>query len=396
MVYRHLFGPPGAASFVAAGFIARLTVSMSSLGLVLAVSAHESRGYAKAGLLVAVFGLASSLPGPFIGRLMDQHGQRAILLPLVSVFTVSMVVITGAIASHAPVLVLLPLAAVSGASMPVCGPLIRTRWTKIYGGTPMLRVSYAFESVTDEIVYIVGPVTIAAVATAFGVSAGLLLVAACAAGGTVALALQARTQPEPNKEQMARRSLVALLTGSVPLQVVCAALFGIGGALGSLEIITIAYTGLYHDKGISGVLLGLMSLASMIAGLVFGAMRTEFGPARQLGTIVAFGCVLTSLLLVHGLAVLAVVLFCVGLFLAPAMITCLGTVQRVVRQSALTEAMTWASAGIGLGLAAGGYVGGALTDLWSPAVAWLAPTGFGLAAALLVVAAYRPMARALR
>jgi predicted MFS family arabinose efflux permease len=396
-VYRHLFDPPGTGAFVGAGFVARLTVSMSSLGLVLAMTSGGSRGYSEAGLVVAAFGLASALVSPYVGRLMDRQGQRAVLLPLAAVFTASMVATTAAITSGAASWLVLPLAIVAGASMPVCGPLVRTRWAKVYGGSRMLRVSYAFESVTDEIVYIVGPVAVAVVATSFGTGPSLLVVAGCAAVGTVALALQTRTQPEPSGPAPSRGHRARAVIRFLPLQVTCIALLGIGGALGALEIITVAYAESRQAKGYSGALLAVMGVASMVAGLVFGAIKVNIGPARQLALAVGlFGGVLVSLRFVDGLGILAVLLFFVGLLLAPAMITCMELVQKIVPPDALTEAMTWASAAIGIGLTAGSFVGGVLIDAWSPASYWLVPAAFTLAAAAVVVAALARMERAVR
>ncbi|HEU0287422.1 MAG TPA: MFS transporter [Nocardioidaceae bacterium] len=413
MVYRRLFDPPGTVGMVTAGFIARLTVSMSSLGLVLALTAtNADHGYATAGLVAGVFGLASSLLSPYVGRLIDEHGQRRILVPLALSFTVSMLALIGAIAGQAPNWVLLALAALAGASMPVCGPLIRTRWANLYGTSRMLRVSYALESVTDEIVYIVGPVLVAVIATSFGTSLGLLAVAACAAVGTLSLAVQTGTQPEPNRGGPGRRAPKVALVRNASLLVVCTALFGIGGALGALEIITVAYAELRQHKGWSGALLGLMGLASMVAGLAFGALRTRLDPARQLcATVVAFGLgllpfwlvegpvggLLDGLLgrLVGGLGVLAVLLFCSGLVLAPAMISCMEAATRSVSRTALTEAMTWASAAIGLGLTAGSLAGGVLVDAVGPAAAFRAPVVFGLGAAFVVAAGYRSLSRTL-
>jgi predicted MFS family arabinose efflux permease len=396
-VYRHLFDPPGTGSFVVAGFVARLTVSMSSLGLVLAMTSGGGRGYSEAGLVVAAFGLASALVSPYVGRLMDRQGQRAVLLPLVAVFTVSMVATTAAITGGATSWLVLPLAIVAGASMPVCGPLVRTRWAKIYGGSRMLRVSYAFESVTDEIVYIAGPVAVAVIATSFGTGLSLLVVAGCAAVGTVALALQSRTQPEPSGPAPSRGHRARAVIRFLPLQVTCIALLGIGGALGALEIITVAYAEAQQAKGYSGALLAVMGVASMVAGLVFGAVKVSIGPARQLALAVGlFGCVLVSLRFVDGLGILAVLLFFVGLLLAPAMITCMELVQKIVPPDALTEAMTWASAAIGIGLTAGSFVGGVLIDAWSPSSYWLVPAAFTLAAAAVVIVALGPMGRAIR
>jgi len=78
--YREVLRVPGAVAFVVAGLVARLPISMQTLGVVLLVRATTG-SYALAGAVSATFALAQALLAPLLGRLVDRHGQARVLLP---------------------------------------------------------------------------------------------------------------------------------------------------------------------------------------------------------------------------------------------------------------------------------------------------------------------------
>ena len=74
--YLEILRLPGALAFSAAGFLARMPMSMFSLGTVLLVAATTGR-YGLAGLVAAVGAVGYALGAPQIARLIDRFGQRA-------------------------------------------------------------------------------------------------------------------------------------------------------------------------------------------------------------------------------------------------------------------------------------------------------------------------------
>ncbi|MFJ5681051.1 hypothetical protein [Streptomyces sp. NPDC093097] len=165
--YAELFEGPGPLRFVAAGFVARLTVGMAGLGTVLALTARGN-SYSLAGSVAGVLGLATAVGGPQIGRLHDRYGQARVLPPVALTFGTAMGLIIAAISGNWPTWLLYPLAVVAGASLPLVGSLVRARWTKMYHSSDRLRTSYALEGATEEAVYTVGPVLVTALATGIG------------------------------------------------------------------------------------------------------------------------------------------------------------------------------------------------------------------------------------
>ena len=76
--YRRVFAHPGAALFSATGLVARLPISMTTLGIVLLVSAL-SGSYALAGQVTAAFIAGNAGFAVLHGRLTDRFGQTRVL-----------------------------------------------------------------------------------------------------------------------------------------------------------------------------------------------------------------------------------------------------------------------------------------------------------------------------
>src|SRR6266513_3553032 len=83
--YLEILRLPGALAFSASGFLARMPMSMFSLGTVLLIAAVTGR-YGLAGLVAAVGSVGYALGAPQFARLSDRFGQRSVLRPQVAVF----------------------------------------------------------------------------------------------------------------------------------------------------------------------------------------------------------------------------------------------------------------------------------------------------------------------
>lgn len=88
--YREIFKAAGAKGFSAAGFVARMPISMMGIGIVTMLS--QLRGeYWLAGAVAATFALSTALMAPQISRMVDRLGQSRILLPFTGISVVSIV-----------------------------------------------------------------------------------------------------------------------------------------------------------------------------------------------------------------------------------------------------------------------------------------------------------------
>ena len=75
--YQRLFMLPGAKAFCLSGAVARLPISMMSLGIVLALN-HLYDNWTIAGTMSAAYVLAMSCVTPFYARAFDRFGQARV------------------------------------------------------------------------------------------------------------------------------------------------------------------------------------------------------------------------------------------------------------------------------------------------------------------------------
>lgn len=387
--YVELFERPGAPQFVAAGFIARLTVGMAGLGLVLALTASGG-SYSLAGSVAGVFGLSTAIGGPQIGRLHDRHGQSRVLPWIALTFGTAMGLIIAAIAADWPVWLLYPLAAAAGASLPLVGSLVRARWTKMYRGSDRLRTCYALEGSTEEAVYIVGPVLVTALATGIGPLMGLAAVLGCAVTGTLALAVQRSTQPDPTAGAGGERP--AWVMRLPAMRRVFVIMLGIGGVFGSMEIVTVGFASAEGSRGTSGLLLAAWGFSSLLSGLVYGAVTVRTPLHRRFTlAVAAFALGLPPLMLADDLRTLIPLLVVAGVSMSLAMIIAIEVVQRVVPETSLTEGIAWSSGGTSFGMTLGSTVGGWAIDDFGARHGYAVPAAFGCVGFLVVLVSRRTL-----
>ena len=124
--YHSLLSIPHARAFVIAGFVARLSISMWALGVVLMVS-QLTGSYGLAGAVAAAALLGEAFAAPRLGRLVDRYGQRRTLLVCLAVHTAGTLALVLSAQFAAPSWVLLVTAALSGASALQVGSLVRAR-----------------------------------------------------------------------------------------------------------------------------------------------------------------------------------------------------------------------------------------------------------------------------
>src|SRR5215218_6732397 len=156
-----------------AGFVARLSISMRALGAVLMVS-QLTGSYGLAGAVAAAALLGEAVAAPRLGRLVDRYGQRRALLVGLAVHSAGTLALVISAQVAAPSWVLLATAALSGAAALQVGSLVRARWSALVGGSPALEPAFALESTLDELIFVLGPALVTALALGVAPSAGLL------------------------------------------------------------------------------------------------------------------------------------------------------------------------------------------------------------------------------
>jgi predicted MFS family arabinose efflux permease len=92
---------------------------------------------------------------------------------------------------------------------------------------------------------------------------------------------------------------------------------------------------------------------------------------------------------VTSIPILAVILFLAGAAVSPTIIISMGLIERLVPPSKLTEGITWAMTGIGIGMALGSSLSGLVIDAYGARSGFCVSIGAGLAALMVAVMVYR-------
>ncbi|WP_405860597.1 MFS transporter [Streptomyces sp. NBC_01515] len=382
--YGQLLRTRGAWTFLLPGFAARQPFAMLTISIVLLVQ-HTTGSYGAAGAAAAVTGVSMALFAPYSGRLADRHGQRAVLLPGVLLHTLSGLTFTALALGHAPLWALFVAAVPAGASVPQIGPMVRARWGVKLQDSPLQSTAAAFESVTDELTFVFGPLLATALCTAVNPAAGLITEAGLTLIGGLLFAARKTTQPKVALVGHARVEHVSAL--SIPgVRVLIVTFLGIGSVFGGMQVSLAAYTESIGEPGLNGVLYGTFAAGNMLSGLVCGAVAWKVAPQRRLLVgYAALALTASALWTAHSVLLLAGLGLLVGMCIAPALITGYTLVEGLVPAGARTEAFTWLTGAVALGQAAAVTVAGQLEDrLWGGAGFLVPMAGTVLALGTLV------------
>ena len=115
--YRQILADPRARAFSAAGFVARLPISMTGLGIVLLISL-TSGSFGRAGLVAAVGTLTGAVAAPLWGRAIDRVGQARVLVIAAMINSASLALLVSSVQLGWPLAVTLLAALGVGAGSP--------------------------------------------------------------------------------------------------------------------------------------------------------------------------------------------------------------------------------------------------------------------------------------
>ncbi|WP_030706948.1 MFS transporter [Streptomyces sp. NRRL F-2580] len=370
--YGQLLRTPGALGFVLPGFAARLPFGMLTISILLLVQ-HTTGSYGAAGIVAAVTGVSMALSAPLMGIFTDRLGQSAVLLPVVLTHAAAVSGLAALALLGAPVWALAIAAVPTGASVPQVGPMVRARWAAKLEGSPLLPTAAAFESVTDEFTFVVGPVLATALCTGVHPAAGLVTEATLTLLGGLLFAARRATQPKPHAPSTTgeKRAFALSFPG---LRVLIFAFLGIGAVFGGMQVSLAAFSSEIGNPGANGLLYGVFAAGNMIAGIAMGAIAWKIGPRRRLILgYIGLTAAASVLWAAHSMILLGALGLVVGLFIAPALITGYTMVEQLVPANARTEAFTWLTGSIAFGQAIAVTLAGRLTDAHGSSYGFLVP-----------------------
>jgi MFS family permease len=412
--YAEIFAIPRAWRFSVAGIIGRMPMSMYGLGTVLLISAGTGR-YGLAGSVSAAGAIGGAICAPQLGRLVDRLGQHRVLVPVCLIFALAVTGLVAAVTLRAPDWTLFLCGIVGGATMPQTGPMARARWSALLGGTSRLHTAFSVESVADELCFVIGPAAVTLLATQVHPAAGVTCAALCALFGSLWFASQRATEPplaatlraasspaagsqvagSPAASSGSRRGRLFLAVRrsrlAAPGLVVLVPMYLFLGAMFvSVDLSTVAFASSEGHKPLAGLILGTYALGSAVGGLWYGS-RTWRAPASQrlavtLPLTVAGVCTFWAM---PNLLVLTPVIFLCGMTIAPSLIAGYSLLESTARTGRATEAMSWLSTGVSVGLACGSTAVGFILDAFGARWGYAFAAAAGVLAALIYLGGLR-------
>ncbi len=401
--YLDILRLPGALAFSGSAFVGRMSMSMYGLGTVLLIVAVTGR-YGPAGTVAATGSLGYALSAPVVAALSDRFGQRPVLLRQAAVFAASATAFIASAQLRAPLWLLLATGTLAGASMPSLGGMVRSRWSALLSGEPRrLQTAFALESVNDELIFVVGPAVVTLLATQWLPASGVAVASMLAAAGTLLFALQRRTEPGPRRarggrdgdvpraglpSRRARRRMpgrpslpAAGLTVLAPVFLVLGAMFS------AIDLSTVAFASQLGHRPVAGLVLGSYAVGSAAGGLWYGSRHWRAPLGRRLVITMALTaagvCTFWSM---PGLLALAAVGCVTSMSVAPTLIAGYAILERQAPARRRTEAMSWLSSTVSVGVALGSAVAGRLIDLGGARLGFGCAAAFGVASALVCLA----------
>ncbi|AVH54584.1 MULTISPECIES: MFS transporter [Streptomyces] len=389
ITYGAVLASPYVARLLGGTLTGRLPNGMAPVAILLWATATGG-SIVFGGLLSALYGLSSALAQPVKGRLMDRHGQTRVHLPAALLNSALLVALPAAGPYGGPALATVIVIA-GGLTTPALEAGLRALWPSVLPNPRLRHAALALDTGTQGLLYIVGPLLVAALASAYDPAVALAVTAALGLVGTATVVFtppSRRWRPARCASAHARPRRRLASPGTVLLFV---SLTGIGFAIGAMNVWSIAMAEHHEQDMLSGIIPAAFSTGSFLGGLIYGR-RTWTGTTT--GQLIAAGAAflvgwLPLLALLGPYAATAAVVV-PGAFLTVVVACAYVTTDILTPAGRTSEAYAWLILSIGAGQSAGTALAGRLAE--HPLASAALPAA-GAAFALAVLLAARPQFR---
>jgi MFS family permease len=353
--------------------------SISCLLLISAVTGSLGSAAAVSAAMLVAQGVAC----PAFGRLADRFSQRRVLLTACPAHALGIALLVVSIMLRAPLWLVIVAAVATGCTAVSLGSFMLARWAAMVGDG-MLRTAYALESMLEEMIFLLGPLLVAVLASAVHPAAGLIACGVLTTTGSVAVALHRRSEPVCGPAPGGRAEQAIAVPG---VQVLMIAYAGMGFLLGAVDVTMIAFARQRSVPWLGGVFLSLTAAGSFTGGAVYGAVDWRLPRARLLPITT---CLLTlgvvPLVFAGSFPVMAFLAVVAGIAIAPALIAGTTLLESLAPKGSLSAGFSWLTSAGAVGIALGTAVAGRLASLGgSGHAAWTAVGGGIVALGLSVV-----------
>jgi len=376
--YGALFRAPGFLRVISSQLFARFPFGMMTLAFVMHIQ-HVHHSYAVAGLALGADTIGAAISGPVLGRLLGTYGTSRVLITTASIGAAAM---AGIGLLNAPPVVMIGLALVVALSSPPIQTAARTIYPTLVKKKDLPAV-YSLDATSQELIWVIGPVLATVLAAQVNTAFVVVLMALVQVTGAIWFC--------SNKEvsQMvipsSNRRMGGVLTNKIVLTTAILGLLLIGGFSG-VEVGTVAIV----PKALAGVVIGALSLGSIVGGIFLGnRVKSRWSLTWLLG-VVLLGYLL--LWISPGNPIwISICLFIAGLGVAPSLGILGAAIAGNLKAGDAAEANGWASTGQLMGYSAGAALSGIAIDSVSNTSAFLVSIVFGVGAILVAIMAVDTM-----
>jgi Major Facilitator Superfamily len=385
--YARVLALPDVTQAFVSSLVGRIPIGIAGLAILLLVQSTEG-SYAQAGLVGATYVVGLAAAAPLLGRMIDRLGPRRVLGTCAVLYAAALLGLVAALQARAPAWASMLFAALAGASFPPVTACQRAWLRQKLGDDTLLTAALSLDALMVELVFIGGPLLVAALVAIFSPAAAVVAAALFGLLGSLQF-MSARALLSWKKAPQFSGALLGPLAEprfALLLVLVCvyASVFGL------VEIGVTAYAAESGQPALAGVLLGIMSVGSATGALVYGTRHWYMSLARQFCySLALMGIGIAPLALGWSPAPFALWCVIAGIAMTPTLIIQATLVAKSVSAEHATEGFTWSAtallAGIGVGLAGGGL----LLEHGAVATLFLVATLVCVAAALLARATLR-------
>ncbi|MDJ1132223.1 MFS transporter [Streptomyces iconiensis] len=379
--YAELLRAKHAMRLLGGTLVGRLPNATGPIAIALFVRA-EGGSMALAGVLSALYGLATAFGQPMLGRLVDLYGQPRVMFPAAVLSALGAA--TLALSGVGSLLVAYGAVLAFGLFTPPLEGGLRALWPSVLKREERVHAAYALDAVAQEVMFAAGPLLVTLLVARWDETAALLVVNALGVLGALSVVVSPPSRAWRSSPRTAHW-LGALR--SPGLKALLAAFFFVGLALGTFALAGVAYAQDHGDKLISTYLLAGQGAGALVGGVLYGARQWPGVYEVRLRVLVGlFAAGNLPLVLVPGMPVMVVLGGLSGLFLAPALACAFVVVDRHAPTGTVTEAFSWLVTTFGVGAAAGTGAVGSVIE-WGGSGAGFGLAGAGGVAALAVMLA---------
>src|SRR5688500_10446530 len=172
--YMQILRHPRMAALFGAALVSRLPIGINGLAIILFLR-EQTGSFSVAGAVAGGLALGIGIGAPFMGRLVDRHGARLLLLLAIAnaAGILALLALGGA---NAPAFVLIAVAVLTGAAYPPSPSVLRARFPELLATQPeLVPAAYALDSVLLEITFVCAPLLVVVAVAVLGAGAALVL-----------------------------------------------------------------------------------------------------------------------------------------------------------------------------------------------------------------------------